>query len=114
MARIVAVQVEDCGTCLQIEVSLARASGVAPPIIRAALEATEEALPPELAEVARFSRAVVTRTDDEAELRERLCERYGEEGLVELALGIASCRVFPTTKRALGFAVACERVHVEV
>lgn len=44
----------------------------------------------------------------------RLRERYGEEGLVELALAIASARVFPVTKRALGYALSCSKVEVRV
>jgi hypothetical protein len=38
----------------------------------------------------------------------------GDEGLVEMALAIASCRVFPITKRALGYAVSCSAVAVRV
>jgi hypothetical protein len=40
--------------------------------------------------------------------------RYGDEGLVELALAIASCRTFPVTKRVLGYAVSCSDVAVHV
>jgi hypothetical protein len=36
------------------------------------------------------------------------------EGLVELALAIASARVFPIAKRALGYATSCTLVDAKV
>jgi alkylhydroperoxidase family enzyme len=114
VARIVATRSEDCGTCVQISVNLARKDGVSPEILRAVLDRKPEDLPEELAEVYRFTEAVLEKNGHDGPLRERLRERYDEEGLVELALAIASCRVFPATKRALGYAVSCERVEVQV
>jgi alkylhydroperoxidase family enzyme len=114
VARLVSTQLEDCGTCVQIEVNLARQSGVAPELIQAVLNQAPELLPSSLEDVYRFAEAVVTHTGDEGETRERLRHQLGEEGLVELALAIAACRVFPTTKRALGYAISCERVEIRV
>lgn len=113
LARVVAVQHEDCGTCVQIEVNLARGDGVAPELLRAALENRLDALPADLADACRFARTVAEQGED-VELRERLRARYGDEGLIELALGIAAARVFPTTKRALGYATSCSLVEVEI
>ena len=109
LARIVATQHEDCGTCLQIEVTNAIRAGVAEAHVRAVAENEADALPDDLAEVVRYAEAVAE-GDDDAALREALRARYGEAGLVELALGIAAARVFPTVKRALGHAVACSLV----
>ena len=114
VARIVATQDEDCGSCVQIEVNLARREGVSAEVIRAVLDTRPEDLAPELAEVYRFTKAVVEASGEEEELRQRICERYGEEGLVELALGMAAARVFPVTKRALGYATSCAQVQVKV
>lgn len=47
-------------------------------------------------------------------MRALLNSRYGEEGLVELALGIAAARVFPVTKRAFGYATSCALVEIQV
>ncbi len=113
VARLVATFAEDCGTCVQIEVGLAREAGVARGLIRAVLDGAVESLPVDLRDVYRFTRAVVERTGAEAESRERLTERYGAEGLVELALAISTCRVFPTTKRALGYSISCDRVQID-
>jgi alkylhydroperoxidase family enzyme len=114
VARLVATQHEDCGTCVQIVVNAARQEGVSADIVRAVLAGRAEALAPELSDVYHFTRAVLAASGEEGDMRERLRARYGDEGLVELALGISSARVFPTTKRALGYATSCALVEVKV
>jgi len=114
VARLVATQDEDCGTCVQIEVNLARKDGVPANVIRAVLNKHPEDLTPELADVYTFAKTVVEVSGEQEELRQRIRERYGEEGLVELALGMATARVFPVTKRALGFATSCALVEIKV
>jgi alkylhydroperoxidase family enzyme len=114
IARLVAVRDEDCGTCVQIAVNQAKRAGVPVEHLQAALDGELDGLPEELKEVYCFAEAVVTRNGDDASLRERIRQRYGDEGLIEMALAIASCRVFPVTKRALGYAVSCSAVPVRV
>jgi hypothetical protein len=114
VARIVAVRDEDCGTCVQIAVNQARKSGVPAEHLQSVLDGSLDRLPQELAESYRFAEAVVTRNGQEDLWRERIRLRYGDEGLIEMALAIASCRVFPVTKRALGYAVSCSAVAVRV
>jgi alkylhydroperoxidase family enzyme len=114
VAKIVATRDEDCGTCVQIQVNLAKKAGVPADILRAAVNARPDDLPPDLADVYRFTVGVVEATGEEDALRDRLRARYGEEGLVELALAISSCRVYPITKRALGYATSCARVEINV
>ena len=112
-ARIVATRDEDCGTCVQIEVNLARQAGMSADLLETVLAERPDDLPLELADVYRFARAVVEARDDE-ELREKMRQRYGEEGLVELALAMAACRVFPIVKRTLGYAKSCSLVELRV
>lgn len=114
LARLAATQHEDCGTCVQIVVRIALRDGVPEDLLRAGVAGDEAALGDELARVVRFSRAVCSHDADADEdaLRARMREQYGQDGLVELALAIASARVFPVTKRALGHATACSRVDV--
>lgn len=114
VARLVATQHEDCGTCVQIEVNLALRQGIAPEVLRAAVKRRPDELPAALADVYRFAQAVVEAGGAEDEWRERVRAHYGEEALVEMALDIAAARVFPTTKRALGYATSCALVNVEV
>jgi alkylhydroperoxidase family enzyme len=113
VARIVATRDEDCGSCVQIEVNLARREGVPVDIIRAVVNDRPEELTPELADVYGFTKAVVEASGEEEDLRQRIRDRYGEEGLVELALGMAAARLFPITKRALGYAISCALVDVK-
>jgi hypothetical protein len=114
VAQIVALQHEDCGTCLQIGVNLARQSRVDPALIRAVLAGDCDAVPPEMADVIRFTQSVVTASGDDDSLRETLRRRYGERGLIELSYAIASSRIPPTVKRALGYAKSCSLVPVQV
>jgi AhpD family alkylhydroperoxidase len=114
VARIVAVRDEDCGTCVQIAVNQARKAGVPAEQLQSVLDGNPDRLPEELTEAYRFAEAVVTRNGQEDVWRERIRLRYGDEGLIEMALAIASCRVFPVTKRALGYAVSCSAVAVRV
>lgn len=113
-ARIVAVRDEDCGTCVQIAVNQARKAGVPAEHLRAVLDGQLDGLPEEVKDACRFADAVVTANGEEDGWQERIRLRYGDEGLVELALAIATCRVFPVTKRALGYAVRCSTTAVRV
>jgi alkylhydroperoxidase family enzyme len=114
VARIVAVRDEDCGTCVQIAVSQARKAGMPAEVLRAVLHGSPDTLPEELRDAYRFAEAVVTANGEVDMLRERIRRTYGDEGLIEMALAIASCRTFPTIKRALGYAVSCSAVTVRV
>jgi alkylhydroperoxidase family enzyme len=114
VARIVATRHEDCGTCVQIAVNQAKKAGVPAELLRAVLDGKLDGLPEELREAYRFAEAVLTASDEENAWRERIRLRYGDEGLIEMALAIASCRVFPIIKRALGYAVSCSAVAVRV
>lgn len=114
VARIVATQDEDCGTCVQIEVNLALKDRVPAEVLLAVLKGHPENLSPALADVYRFAKAVVEASGEEEELRQRIRKWYGEEGLVEMALGVAAARLFPITKRALGYSKSCALVEVKV
>lgn len=108
LAILVASRDADCGGCVQIGVNMAKRDGVDVALIRAAAEGRYDDLPPDLNLVCRFAESVVRNDGRDAELRPEIVSRYGNEGLVELAMAIASCRVFPTTKRALGYAEGCQ------
>lgn len=111
IARLVADQVEDCGTCLQLVVNVALKDGVSPKLIQAALDGDLANLPLELVDVYHFANRIANR-EDAPDLRDRLKARYGDEAFIELALAIAAPRVYPTLKRALGYAIGCSRVEV--
>jgi alkylhydroperoxidase family enzyme len=106
VAGIVASRSVDCGPCVQIAVNLALADRVDRAVLEAVVAGDPGRLPSELGDVYRFAEAVC-RNEEDSELRERLRERYGEGGMIEMAYVIATARVFPTVKRVLGFARSC-------
>ncbi len=114
IAHLVAARDEDCGTCVQIAINIAAQEGMKHAWIQAALDERPDDLPAELAEVYRFTEAVVTKSGQEEELREAIRERYGEEALIELALAISGSRVYPMVKRVLGYAKSCSVVKPHI
>lgn len=111
---LVASRSADCGTCVQIGVNLARKEGVSRDVIRAVLDRRPEDLEPGLADVYRFASSVVDDVPaDEEALRARLIERYGREAFIELSMAMATGRVFPHLKRAMGYAVSCSKVEIQ-
>ncbi|MDZ4799772.1 MAG: hypothetical protein SGI92_16565 [Bryobacteraceae bacterium] len=113
VAKIAAYRMEDCGSCLRIVTHMARKNGVPASIVRAALEGEVHLLPEELQAVYGFAQKQGERVDDPS-IRAWLREKYGDQGVIEMVMGIASARSFPAFKRALGFAKRASEVNVEV
>jgi len=113
VARIAATKNEDCGPCVQTVVNYAMDAGVDPAVIQAVLDGTPERLTDDLAAVYRYAIAVATAAPEATERVEEVRRRYGDAVLVDLALGIAATRVFPTAKRGLGHAMSCAQVRIE-
>jgi len=109
LARIAATQVEDCDACLRIVLHYARRDGLDASLLAAAVRRDPASLSAEQQAVMQFAATVAAGGDDPV-LRGSLRRRHGEAAVVELALIIATARVFPTFKRALGYATACQRI----
>lgn len=114
VAGIVGAMSDDCGSCVQIGVNLARKQGLSREHLSAIVSRDPARLPAELADVYHFSEAITLNTDQQDVMRERIRERYGEKGLIEISMAVAMHRVYPTLKRGLGYAKSCSRVTVEV
>jgi len=107
VARLVATGAEDSGPYLQLEVRLARRAGLTEDVLRAVLRRSPDDLPTPLADVVRFTQASLEPgRGDLDELRRAVVARWGEAGLVELALAVATSRALPTAGRVLGNAVS--------
>ncbi len=100
VAAIAATQTEDCGSCTRLRVRMAREAGVPEKIIAGALGGS---LPAGLEQLRRFATGVATNQPTDG-LLQSVRAHFGEDGLVEISLCIASARVYPSLKRALGFA----------
>ncbi len=111
-ARIAAVRFEDCGPCAQLVVNMALEAGVAPDMVRAIVARDQAKLSDDARVGLALADAVLAHapTDD---ARAEVARRYGERGLVTLAYTIAATRIYPTMKRALGHAHACERLRID-
>ncbi len=114
VGSIVAAMADDCGSCVQIGVNLARQAGLDRNVISAVVERRPEELSADLQEVYHFTEAVIFNTEEQESRREQIRRRFGDAGLVELSLAIALHRVFPALKRGLGYAATCSRVTVAV
>jgi alkylhydroperoxidase family enzyme len=98
---------DDCGTCVQIHINLARQDGVAEDVLRRAVMGEAGTLPAPLAESFRFGEAVAANDPEMHELREKLEAMLGKRAVIEMAVGIGFARFYPTVKRALGHAKSC-------
>ncbi len=114
VARLVAVRIQDCGPCVQTCVNLAKEDGVELAVLKTTLDGDFDSLPESLRDVARFAEAVTSGTGEEENYRERLRAVFGDEAIIELALTITFCQMFPILKRGLGHAKSCSLVNVEV
>ncbi|HEX9951180.1 MAG TPA: hypothetical protein VGB53_05380 [Rubricoccaceae bacterium] len=113
LARLGATRAQDCGTCLQIVVNAALAGGVPAETLRHALGDASG-----LGDTERlaldYGEAVASKAGARADTIDAVRVRFGEAGLVELALAVATVQLFPLLKRGLGQDVACSRVDVRV
>ncbi len=106
VAKIATMTSEDCGACTQLNIRMAKEAGVAPDVLRSAVR-DGEGLPDELRDVRDFAARVAQNQEVAPDLRERIESRYSKEIMVELALAIASAKIYPTLKRTLGHAGSC-------
>lgn len=107
MAALGAALHDDCGTCVQIHINLARQDGVAEDLLRRAVTGEAGTLPAPLAAAFRFGEAVAANDPEMHALRARLEDEFGKRAVIEMAIAIAFARFYPTIKRALGHAKSC-------
>lgn len=111
ITKLAAVVREDCGPCTQLVVRMAEEHDVPAADIRGVLTGDERAMSSNAVLALRFTNAVSNRDIVESQrLRAEVVERWGERALVTLAFAMASARVYPTIKYALGHGQSCSRV----
>ena len=112
-AKLMAMQEADCGSCLALNVKMAVEAGMSRKLVSGILNDQGE-LPEALEDVRNFARAVASAGSIDPDLLERIRRRYGRTAVAELALAIASARIFPTLKRSFGYAQSCALTPVEI
>jgi len=112
-ATLGAMQVDDCGECLQIHVNLALQDGIAAGDLQAALDNRLQDLPTAAALALRFGRAAAENAPELALLAEQLEARIGRRAMFDLAIALGLARFYPVLKRALGYARSCSLVRVK-
>jgi AhpD family alkylhydroperoxidase len=113
LAALGAAMHDDCGTCVQIHINLARREGVSEDTLRRAVMGEAGTLPAPLAQAFRFGEAVAANDQEMHELRETLEADLGKRAVIEMGIGIAFARFYPTIKRALGHAKSCAVLRFE-
>jgi len=113
VAKLAAMQVEDCGECLQLNVRMALEGGLTKQLVEAVLSGGRT-LPDTLKDVYDYAKHVASNDAIEYELLDRITTRYDKGTLLEFGLCIATAKVFPTVKRALGYTRSCKLVEIEV
>ncbi|MEO0937856.1 MAG: hypothetical protein AAFY38_06855 [Pseudomonadota bacterium] len=107
-ARLRGAVAADCGTCVTAEINLAGLAGLPEALVDQVLSGHYDALPEDLAAVARLADSVVGRREDDAESRDAVRTHFGAAGLIELSFAMNGAALLPGIKRAMGYATACD------
>lgn len=113
VAKLSAMQVGDCGDCLQLNIRMALESGVEKPVIESVLNGGDT-LPAELNDIYHYAKQIASNDSVAPELLDRISERYDKGDLLEFGLCIAAGMVFPVMRRAAGYAKSCSVMEIEV
>jgi hypothetical protein len=111
-AKIATMLSEDCGPCTQLAVTMAEREGVNADLLCAIVNRDTRAMTLDAALGFCFAQATLAHSPSADEYREAIQRRWGGHALVSLAFVIASSRVFPTVKYALGHGKTCQRIAV--
>jgi hypothetical protein len=113
VAKLAAMQAEDCGECLQLNVRMAREAGIAKQLIKAVLNGGNP-LPAHLNDIYHYAQSVARGDTVDNALMERMKTRFEKGALLEFGLCIASASIFPAIKRAIGETKSCRLVEIDV
>ena len=114
VAKITSMKNEDCAACLQLNVDMAIEAGVDKSLIKEIIFNEGKHLPSDLKDVYDFSLAVAQNTKIDDNLYDRILTSYSKAIIMELALAIASTKVFPAIKRTLNEAQSCSLIEIKL
>lgn len=112
VGKLAAMQVADCGECLQLMVRMALEAGVDERLVRACIHGGS-GLPEALKDIFDFATAVASYRNIDPQLNERIDTQLDRHQRIELGVCVASAPIYPTIKRALGHTQSCSLVEIE-
>lgn len=112
VSKLAAMQVADCGSCLQLTVRKALEAGIDKPLVEACLQGGSR-LPEALKDIFDFATAVASYRAIDPLLEERISAQLDKPQRIELGVSVATASVYPTIKRAMGYAQSCSLVEIE-
>lgn len=111
-AKIRAIIWDDCGPCTQLVVNMALEAKVPPEIVHRIIDRDLDNLPEDIALVVEFTERVLAHDPAADDLRDKIIDLWGKDGLITLAYSISSCRVYPAIKYTMGYGKACSKIQV--
>ncbi|MCK7598094.1 hypothetical protein M0G74_12500 [Microbulbifer sp. CAU 1566] len=112
VSRLAAMQVADCGECLQLSVRMALEAGVDKALVKSCIEGGSR-LPENLKDIFDFATAVASYRVIDPQLDTRIDQQLDKAQRIELGICVATASVYPTIKRALGIAQRCSLMEIE-
>ena len=112
VSKLAAMQVADCGDCLQLSVRMALEAGVDKLLVQACLQGGSR-LPENLKDVFDFATAVAGYRNIDPLLEERIDAQLDQRQRIELGVCVATASVYPTIKRAFGHTQSCSLMEIE-
>jgi hypothetical protein len=112
-AKIAGAMAEDCGPCVQLGIDMALEAGMAKDQIEAVVRRDTGAMTASTRLGFQFAEAVVSRAANADQHLDAVRARWGEKGVIDLAMALQMGRLFPMLKAALGYARECRRVTVD-
>ncbi|SHF33502.1 hypothetical protein SAMN04487965_1966 [Microbulbifer donghaiensis] len=112
VSKLAAMQVADCGECLQLNVRMALEAGIEKSIVQACLQGGSR-LPENLKDIFDFATSVASYRNIDPLLEQRIDAQLDQRQRIELGVCVATASVYPTIKRAMGYTQSCSLVEIE-
>ena len=106
VARLATFKNEDCGKCLQLNIRMALEEGVEQKTVKQVVSNPEN-LSSQHKLVHDFTLALLNDNSDLNALSDEVEKIFGREVLVEISVCVATCRVYPTMKKGMGYSKEC-------
>ncbi|WP_299583811.1 hypothetical protein [uncultured Microbulbifer sp.] len=112
VSKLAAMQVADCGACLQLNVRMALEADVEPHLVRACIQGGSN-LPEPLKDIFDFATALASYKNIDPVLDQRIGTQLDQRQRIELGVSVATASVYPTIKRAMGHTQSCSLIEIE-